>query len=184
MEQSYQFRTAVGGFHKGDVAEYISKTAAAHQAALAERDSRIQTLEEENLALARRLEQRTVLEEPAAPREPAAEAQSSEAPPPTETPVDQLELAAYRRAEAAERLALRRSQKLYETLNDICRDLSGHLEKANGQAQETVNSILARMDSVTEAYTSFQTALSGAKQRLAAMDAMAPDPAEGLEETE
>lgn len=182
MEQDAQFhfRTAVGGFHKGDVAEYISKNAAGHQAALAEKDRQIRSLEQQNQAL--------ILENSILRRENSqGEASAEPAQPPAEpalSSVNQLELAAYRRAEAAERMALQRSRQVYEALNEICQDAAGGFQSANRSAQEAVNEILARMDDVHGAYSTLFAALDNAQQRLEAINAMSPDPAEPLTEAE
>ena len=55
-ENTYSFRTALGGFHRGDVSEYIASAAAAHQARIDELQEQIQRLERENESLRSRLE--------------------------------------------------------------------------------------------------------------------------------
>lgn len=167
----FHFRTAVGGFHKGDVTDYITKTAAAHKAALQEKDQKIEALMAEIEALTARLESSELPEE--------APVSS-----PSEEPLDQLELAAYRRAEAAERLAIQRSQRLYEALEEICQDTSSKLQSANAAAQDSVNDILSRMELMQETHERLNASLNAARNRLSAMDAMTPDPAEGLEAAE
>ncbi len=175
MEQSNQiyFRTSLGGFHKGDVAAYIAKTASEHQTALKALEQRVETLLQENEILRKQL--KTAGEE-VAPAEAAVVAAE------TSTPIDQLELAAYRRAEAAERLALARSQRLYETLDQICEGTSAHLQVANAASQETIDQIKANMARISETYQAFRDDLSAARKKLESLDAMIPDPAEGLGE--
>lgn len=181
MDQPIQFRTSVGGFHKGDVTEYITKTAAAHQAELREKDHQIEALKKENLAL-----QTLLAETPSKAPSPAPEAPPSaepeEAPAqPEQPPLNQLELAAYRRAEAAERLALQRSRRLYETLDELCSTTSSEFQTASSAAQNSVNEILAQMELLSQTQKQLEAALSAAREKLGAMDAMIPDPMEELE---
>ena len=54
-ESSYPFRTALGGFHKGDVTGFIEKTAALHRIELQEYEALVTSLREENRALHQQL---------------------------------------------------------------------------------------------------------------------------------
>ena len=78
MGETPHFRTSVGGFHKGDVTDYIAKTAEAHQRALQEKDKEIARLKE-RLSV---LEQAAIAEEAAI----AAAAEEPKAPPPRTSP--------------------------------------------------------------------------------------------------
>ena len=181
MGETPHFRTAVGGFHKSDVTEYIAKTAAAHQKALQEKDKEIEKLKERLNVL----EQAAMAEEAAIAATAAPEAHetpAAEAPAPeTDEPLSQLELEAYRRAEAAERLASQRAKRLYETLGDICESTRQQLESTDGAAKATISAMEKQIRTLQETYSSLTAALTGARQHLADMDAMIPDPSEGME---
>ena len=82
--ETFAFRSALGGFHRGDVSKYISETAAAHQAQTERLQEQIAALEQENEALRAQLE---ALQEPPAEEEESElielpeEAPAEEAPP-------------------------------------------------------------------------------------------------------
>ena len=101
MGELPHFRTAVGGFHKSDVSEYIAKIAKEHQNQLQEKDKEIQQLRQQLDEARDQLSQQA-----AAPKPEAAPTSALEAPAESqEETLDWLELEAYRRAEAAERIA-------------------------------------------------------------------------------
>lgn len=184
MGETPHFRTSVGGFHKGDVTDYIAKTAEAHQRALQEKDKEIARLKE-RLSV---LEQAAIAEEAAiaaAAEEPKASAPAEEvpaAPAAQDEPLSQLELEAYRRAEAAERLASQRAKRLYEALGDICESTQTQLESADEAARATISAMEQQLRTLQGAYAGLTAALTGARQHLVDMDAMIPDPSEGMEE--
>ena len=134
MGELPHFRTAVGGFHKSDVSEYIAKIAKEHQNQLQEKDKEIQQLRQ------------------------------------------QLD------AEAAERIASQRAKKLYEALGDICNDARAQLENADSAARNSITAMELQLQTLEDSCDALTAALSQARQQLLDMDAMIPDPAEGLEE--
>ena len=97
-------------------------------------------------------------------------------------PINRLELEAYRRAEAAERLASQRAKKLYEALGQVCQDAQMQLNSADSAARKTIDAMEAQIKTLEETYAALTEALSGARRQLLSMDAMIPDPAEALEE--
>jgi chromosome segregation ATPase len=171
-----RFRTAVGGFHKGDVADYIAKTAAAHQAQLNELNKTIEALTGENEKLRSKL---SSIDEALASADAAPE--PTEQPEPTEAGLYQQELAAYRRAEAAERLAGQRAKKLYECLDTICQGAEAQFDAADQAVQQAAEHILDQLQVLDDARQQLSEALEAARQQIAALDAMSPDPAEVLE---
>lgn len=175
MGELPHFRTAVGGFHKSDVAAYIAAIAKEHQSQLQEKDKEIQQLQQQ---LDHALEQlhSTVAEPasaPAAPEPPEASQAES---------LDRMELEAYRRAEAAERIASQRAKKLYEALGDICTEARTQLETADSAARNSITAMELQLQTLEDSCDALTAALTGARQQLLDMDAMIPDPAEGLEE--
>ena len=202
---TFHFRTAVGGFHKGDVAAYISKTAAAHQAELKLLNDELQRLLEENATLKN---ENAILHDQLLHMVPVQQADEmpdepdvSEIPdimevpeelhvgqPPVDEPsqkdesLEKLELAAYRRAEAAERIANLRAKKLYEEMGMICADASCNADKAKTSAQEELDAMLDHMKAIETYYRCLTSSMHTAQEKLLAMGNMVPDPAETLED--
>ncbi len=178
MGELAHFRTAVGGFHKSDVSEYIAKIAKDHQAQLQEKDKEIQLLRQQLDEARAQLSQQAATPEP-----DIAQATAPEAPAESqEEPLNRLELAAYRRAEAAERIASQRAKKLYEALGNICNDARTQLENADSAARNSITAMELQLQTLEDSCDALTSALSQARQQLLGMDAMIPDPAEGLEE--
>ena len=181
----YRFRTAVGGFHKGDVSAYIEKTASAHQAELAQLEQALTAAQQENENL------RASLTDLQAKLDAIHEASDSIQEEPAvavelSTPehVTELELHAYRRAEAAERLAYQRAGRLYADMQHIHDSASAQLQQVSqdaGQAMEAMDAALVRIKSALERT---QQESRQAAEALEAMGALLPDPAEGLEAAE
>ena len=185
----YTFRTAVGGFHKGDVTAYISKTAAAHQAEIANLKRQLEALEQENTALR---DQVHLMELPhLLSQHEAAQAPEPEAQPFTEAPpepvqdvassVREQELMAYRRAEAAERLAHQRANKLYGSIQAICDESAVSMDGAGSVAQEAMAIIAQQLQRIQDSLDTVQRSLHDSSESLRAMGEFIPDPAEGLE---
>ena len=130
MSDFSKFRGSLGGFNRTDVADYIEKLCLTHAAELKERSRRaeeLQTQLEETRAQLREahdaLEAATAPEpEPEEPEEPE-ESEVVEAP--EEAPdYPSLELEAYRRAEATERLAARRAEQLSRQMQEFVAHIS------------------------------------------------------------
>ena len=178
MGELPHFRTAVGGFHKSDVSEYIAKISKKHQNQLQEKDKEIQQLRQQLDEARDQLSQQA-----AAPKPEAAPTSAPEAPAESqEETLDRLELEAYRRAEAAERIASQRAKKLYEALGDICNDARAQLENADSAARNSITAMELQLQTLEDSYDALTAALSQARQQLLDMDARIPDPAEGLED--
>ena len=69
-ESIYKFRTALSGFHKGDVTAYIEMTAAQHRSELLDMEAELTALREENRSLQQQLNL-LMLSTPVTPAEPA-----------------------------------------------------------------------------------------------------------------
>lgn len=176
MDTVQSFRTAVGGFNKNDVADYITKTAREHRAALEEKDRQIQSLEKRIDDLEMQLTEAQL--SPSCPQDGI-----SEANPISEDPaLPLLELAAYRRAEAAERLANQRAKKLYQEIDSICADVSNRFDSASSETQRSLDAIRQQMSVIDKIYGQLTAALQNANQSLSALGATIPDPAETMEE--
>ena len=170
QETGYRFRTAVGGFHKGDVSKYISDTTKAYKQELETLTQQITQLEEDNRTLREQLlVQESEVEEEVIPEAPVPE-------------YSLLELEAYRRAEAAERLANLRTKKLYMLLEGICRETDKEFNDAATVITQTAQSVMAQAAILDEACNKLKEQLAASCKQLQSMDAMVPDPSEGLED--
>lgn len=131
MSELNRFRSAIGGFHRGDVAEYIEKTAREHRTERQKWQADLAAARAEADSLRQRLS--------AAEAELAAYQSGQPVEKPVEDPQSE-ELAAYRRAEAAERSARQRIQQQTERLDEILNTVD---EKCAGAGEE-----LARAEQV------------------------------------
>lgn len=138
MSDFSKFRGSLGGFNRTDVADYIEKLCLTHAAELKERSRRaeeLQTQLEETRAQLRETEAdrdrlqdqlqeaRDALEAATAPEPEPEEPEEAEAP--EEAPdYPSLELEAYRRAEATERLAARRAEQLSRQMQEFVAHIS------------------------------------------------------------
>lgn len=151
MSDFSKFRGSLGGFNRTDVADYIEKLCLTHAAELKERSRRaeeLQTQLEETRAKLRETEAdrdrlqdqlqeaqdqlqeaQDALEAATAPKpepeEPEEPEESEVAEAPEEAPdYPSLELEAYRRAEATERLAARRAEQLNRQMQEFVAHIS------------------------------------------------------------
>ena len=138
MSDFSKFRGSLGGFNRTDVADYIEKLCLTHAAEPKERSRRaeeLQTQLEETRAQLRETEAdrdrpqaqlqeaHDALEAATAPEPEPEEPEEAEAP--EEAPdYPSLELEAYRRAEATERLAARRAEQLSRQMQEFVAHIS------------------------------------------------------------
>lgn len=177
----HRFRTAMGGFHKGDVSAYITKTAVQHRKEIAALEEQLAQQQEENEALRAKLAELEA--EAAAPREePPAEALSPDTA--LEAGIEKQELDAYRRAEAAERLAYQRAGRLYEDMQHIYEKSGGQLQTVSQAAKDAMEALDSAMDNLMSTLEKTRMEAQTSTRELEAMGALVPDPAEGLEDTE
>lgn len=170
---AYRFRTSVGGFHKGDVAEYITKTAKMHRTELEEKERTIAQLQEQ---LQKAKEQLNLFMASSVLLQEEQEPEKMEEPALTE-----LELEAYRRAEATERLANQRAKKLYTQMETICHGTDTAFEEAKTAVAETAQAVLKQAKVLDAACEKLTNAICASREELSVLDAMLPDPAEAVE---
>ena len=170
MADFSKFRSSLGGFHRGDVADYIESLSREHAAALKEQSGRIDALraelqeaEAEKRALRDQLDDAlAALEAATAPDEAEEETEVEEAP-----DYPKLELEAYRRAEATERLATQRAQQLKRELVDF-------LENTTARYQQTGEDIAALAEDL-------KSGLKRLEENLSELDLLFGETAEHLE---
>ena len=211
MADFMKFRTAMGGFNRTDVSNYIETLCAEHRRttkALQEEHAaltaRIETLEAEAAASAAALEQANakladtetalastegaleealvMVEEQSALRA-AAEAEQQE----QQQAMDYtaLELEAYRRAEATERLAQERAGRLRQQLNDLLDNVSARYEQTGLEIEALTEDIRINMKRLQDALSDLELIFDETTGRLDTLDAEAPmEPDEEEEEDE
>ena len=135
MQEVNRFRTQLGGFHRADVANYIEKTAREHQEALAQVKDENARLSAEKAALKAEAEQLKAQLE--------AALEGREVPAAVDDP-ESAELAAYRRAEAAERSTNARIRRKTEKLEALMDGLQGEYTAAG----EEVTALAGQMQEV------------------------------------
>ena len=172
MTDTCSFRTAVGGFHKGDVTDYISKTALAHEAKLAELENKLEALQAENDRLRQQLLEQSLSAQPEISEEPQEDVDS----------LLERELAAYRRAEATERWATQRVRKLYEDMQAVCDRTVGQFAAAGNALREAMEIMDKQMEVIHVSENDLHESLRASAQELQAMSQLVMDPAEGLED--
>lgn len=188
---SYSFRTAVGGFHKGDVSTYIAKTAVAHRSELAKMQQTLDALREENETLREENEtlQQQFMQYQEASAAGSTGVENAEPIPglPQQAPrtsLEEQELRAYRRAEAAERLACQRAKKLYLDMQSICDASARQIRGIDTTAQAAIDAIGQQLQLVRDTLEQVQSSIHTSADTLQTMGNLIPDPAEGLEEPE
>ena len=182
---TYGFRTALSGFHKGDVTGYIEKLASQHRSELLEYEKLVTSLREENRALQQQLNllmmATPLVQEPAPAPEPApviAPPPVQEAEPiPVSAPVENqdlmhLELLAYRRAEAVERNANLRAKKLYQQMGDLCEDALDDFQSTDAALKQAVQVILSQISTLEQSYQKFSDALHESKEKFDSMNGL------------
>lgn len=173
------FRTALSGFHKGDVTAYIEKTALQHRSQLLEYEKKITDLQEENRSLQQQLNLLMMATPVAAPDPapapvPVAEPDPTPAPTPV-TPAEttewmHLELQAYRRAEAVERHANIRVKKLYENMEDLCSGTLGDFQAADEAVKQTIAVMMEQAASLEKTYQALSAALNASREKISSIN--------------
>ena len=181
MADFSKFRSSLGGFHRGDVANYIESLSMQHAAAMKEKSGQIDALQAELLAARQKLEEaeeekralQDQLDDALAALEAATAPAEDEAEDETEAELEEapdypkLELEAYRRAEATERLATQRAQQLKRELVDF-------LENTTARYQQTGEDIAALAEDL-------KSGLKRLEENLSELDLLFGETAEHLE---
>lgn len=167
MPEMIRFRTALGGFNRADVANYIEASAKKHREELS-------ALKDE-LACAN-AEKREALEKLAALNarlEALNEGKEVASAPVIEDP-EALELAAYRRAEAAERTANQRIRRQIDRLMEVMNDASSEHAGSSEELKAVMQSVMAGVEQMQElftrvngSFTKTENAMAELKQELA-----------------
>ena len=160
----HNFRAALGGFNRSDVVNYIEECSINHERALRQ-------LREENARLREQLEQLQAApppEPPAPPAPPAPEPEPQPAPP-VPTPSED-ELAAYRRAEAAERNARRRAAALTAQVNEIVSRAAGQFDASRADVDAQMSDLSICLRQLNDTVAKLRMDLDDTARALASLD--------------
>lgn len=160
MAAVQNFRSALGGFNRQDVVQYIEYMNNKHNSQIEQLNTQLQTAREA-LAQAQKVDNSELIAQLEAANKRCAELEAQLEANGLAAPVAGDELEAYRRAERAERLARDRAAQIYaqanaaladatvkvETISDnmsaISQQISAHLQASKQQLQEAVATMYA-----------------------------------------
>lgn len=123
-DSAYRFRTALQGFNRLDVIQFVERMTTRHE-------TQLRQLQDENRRLQQDLD---------ALRDQLAQAQAQPPAPQPISPAPELlvrELAAYRRAESAERVARERAEALLHDIDNAIRTGSSQLNESDALLDRT-----------------------------------------------
>lgn len=156
------FRTALHGFNRTDVVQYIQKMNGVHE-------KELRTLREENEQLARGAE--ALKAELAALREKAAALEEKNAQAPAQPaaapqPQEDSELAAYRRAEQVERKARERAEATTRLLKDVFAKANDRLCAGRAEFDEMVDTFDANFDRLRQLLAEAKSVFDASSEEL------------------
>ncbi len=201
---SYGFRSALSGFHKGDVTGYIERTMIQHRTELLEYEAKLTALREENRSLQQQLNlllmtmpdpARAPAETPAPAPMPAPEPAPVPVPAPEPVPAQAAaptsepevtvdvansalvtaELQAYRRAEAVERNAAKRARNIYHQLENACEGTLDKFKNTDAIFKQAIELIQEQATALDQAYQALSLALDGSRENLASVNGLLLD---------
>ena len=172
-----KFRTAVGGFNRMDVVSYIESLSLQNQQTL-------KKLQEENSDLRRQIAQYEAASAPSELEEAVAEPETVElevpeaeaiahAEPETASLKEQ-ELAAYRRAEAAERTARTRASQLNQSVDEIFSEALSRFDNSGSEANALCEDLLSSYSRLQEALADIRVIYDETVAQLQALQAQLP----------
>lgn len=154
MAGMQNFRSALGGFNRQDVVQYIEYMNNQHNSQIEQLNTQLRNAQEA-LAQAQRNTDTDLQEQLAAALERCTEleAQLAASPAPVQKTDDELE--AYRRAERAERMAQERAAQIYTQANAVLADATARVESVsegmNAVAQQIADQLQVSKEQLQEA---------------------------------
>ncbi len=184
-----QFRSALHGFNRIDVVNFVESINSEHEKTVhtLQKENSALTMQaakllEENAALASRVaelnDQIAELQrsgpEPEAEPEPETdlddmEVEAEPADVPSEPTTMELELAAYRRAEAVERGAVQRANALYQQMSDVCAGLNSRMVASDEEICLLYTELAATLDRMKEALADLKLVFDEAPGQILAL---------------
>ena len=158
MADMQNFRTALRGFNREDVVQYIEMINTRHSAQIAQLNTQLQTARDE-LAQFDANNNDTLQQQLDAANARIAELEAQLAAAPARTD-DELE--AYRRAERAERIAKERAEQMTAQINGVLADATARMDGVTGD-------LTAALDALSEKLSAAKQELKGAVDTLYAI---------------
>jgi methyl-accepting chemotaxis protein len=179
-----RFRTALYGFNRYDVVEFIESLTGEHEKELrslqqenSKLNEQLSNVQAENAALSSQIEY-LLAKQPEEAAEPIPEPEETLPAPEAEEPTaedaavpssTELELAAYRRAEAFERSAAERADRLYTEMNTVCTDLTGRLTASDDEISVLYTDLSAMLQRLQEALADVKQVFDDAPGQIKAL---------------
>ena len=189
MADFSKFRSALNGFNRSDVANYIETSSAEHQRALQALQMQVDNLtgelEQAQAALDAQVSRNTELQKQLEETETALKSTEealdeamtmlTEEPEPVEEEEEtpdyaSMELEAYRRAEAMERASSERVAKVNQQLNDLLDQVSGRYEQTGQEIQVLTEDIRINLARLEEALSDLNVIFEETTQTFDTMD--------------
>ena len=188
MADFSKFRTALNGFNRADVTDYIEALCMEHRRALAQAQEEARDLhkqlEETRSALDLQIEKSLALEAKLEETETALqstetaldEAMSLLVAPAEETPAEDtpdygtMELEAYRRAEAMERMAAERTTKMNQQLSEMLDRVASRYEQTGTEIQALTEDIRTNLKRLEESLSDLDVIFDETTQSFNEMD--------------
>ena len=158
---SYNFRSALGGFNRQDVVNYIEFSNSKHQTAMNQLRTDLANAQEEVEKLRRAPDLQAKCDQQEATIA-ALQAQIQELTAQLEQQTarrNDEELEIYRRAERMERQAKERSELIYQTANGVLADATAKVDDATAQISGIADQVASQLEAL-------RTAVTGSKQAL------------------
>lgn len=154
MAGMQNFRSALGGFNRQDVVQYIEYMNNQHNSQIEQLNTQLRNAEEA-LARAQGRSDSTLQEQLDAAQARCAELEAQLAATPAAPQKTDDELEAYRRAEKAERMARERAAQIYAQANAVLADATTKVEAVsegmNSVAQQIANQLQASRQQLQDA---------------------------------
>lgn len=168
MAQTHSFRSAIGGFNREDVVQYIEYLSSKHAAQVNQLTSEVEFLRmqlkrcEEDAAAREKADEPPVAEvEPEQPADIAAPAEPAS--------MADAELEAYRRAERTERIARERAEQIYLQATGTLADATTHVDDAAGQLSTIAEQVKQQLELLQNAIEHSKNCLKDAASIMSAI---------------
>ncbi len=177
MADITKFRTSLGGFNRVDVSDYMTKIAAEHQEAMRkvekERARLAKELDEAQISIAYKDAQVQQLQKEQAALD-AKLAEAETALKAREEDYASLELEAYRRAEATERMAAERSARIRQQLSEVLDDFSARCGASGQELSSLTQDLRSNLVRLEDALSGLQALFSDTAESFAKLDEEEP----------
>lgn len=192
MAEFTKFRSAISGFNRADVSEYIEALCAKHQSTLQDMQNEIEILTQQLAKAQNELEEQTAREVALQQELDATkialkstedaldEAMVMLTTPPEEPEEEDapdyvsMELEAYRRAEAMERASADRSARVNQQLNELLDQISGRYEQTGSEIQVLTEDIRINLKRLEEALSDLDVIFDETTQSFGNLDVDEP----------